>query len=56
MQAPSSSWQEYMKFSNAQGSRIKMAGFVHFLLLFIGSMASGKVKVEPIHPEFCQQR
>lgn len=60
MQTPSSSfccsWQEYMKFCTAQGNCIKMAGFVHFLLLFIGSTTSGKVKVEPIHPEFWQQR
>jgi len=33
-----------------------MAGFVHFLPLFIGRVASGKVKVESIHPEFWQQR
>lgn len=39
-----------------KGTVSKMAGFVHFLLLFFGSMASGKVKVKPIHPESWQQK
>lgn len=38
-------WQEYMMSSCVQENCIKTVGFVHFLLLFIGRMTSGNVKV-----------